>query len=113
MEGLFAEVSPHKVRAVAGTFSKLAYCVTNFLFVFVYPPVNAYVGTFAYLAHVVPSCGCLLYFAYNLPETGKKSVADVADEIELTKSGKKQLEGTSTCVSLSTTPSSADNDKGK
>lgn len=81
LESLFAEISPHKVRSVAGSISEVAFWSTNSFYVLVFHPATVSVGTFAVLIYTIPLLACTIYFAFYLPETGQKSVADVAEQM--------------------------------
>lgn len=86
LESLFAEVSPHKIRTVAGTVSETSFWISNVLYMFLFPQVLHYIGCYSVLIFAVPLGICVIYYVFKLPETGQKSVFEIAQKMKIDKS---------------------------
>lgn len=85
LEGLFAEISPHKIRSVAGTVSEVTFWVSDTMFVFTFPLALRVIGYYSFLMFAVPLGLCVIYFYFYLPNCSGKSVYEIAQSIKLGK----------------------------
>jgi len=81
LEALFAEISPHKIRSVAGTLSETSFWVSNIFYVFTFPLIMEKYGALAVLIFGLPLGLTIFYFCHNLPETTGKSVYDISTKM--------------------------------
>lgn len=83
LESLFAEISPHKIRTVAGTVSETSFWVSNVFYMFAFPQLLHYIGCYSVLIFAIPLGICVIYFKFHLPETGRRSVFEIAQKMNL------------------------------